>query len=74
MIDFHMLKLFEMLMKLGKQTRGEHQQTPASLRQMQRCERKDDSAQERSGRFGDGRSVNRAAAKPGRLSHYSSEL
>lgn len=60
-----MVKLFEMLMKRGKQTRGEHQQTPASLGQMQRCERKDDSAQERSSRFGDGRSVNRAAAKAG---------
>lgn len=42
-MDFYMPKLFEMLMEQRKQTRGEHRQTPASLRRMQRCRRKNDS-------------------------------
>lgn len=63
-MDFHMPKLFEMLMKQGKQTRGEQRQTPASLRQMQRCRRKNDSTHQRSGLGADGRSENRDAAPP----------
>lgn len=63
-MDFHMPKLFEMLMKQGKQTRGEPWQTPASLRRMQRCRRKNDSTHQRSRLGADGRSGNRDAAPP----------
>lgn len=63
-MDFHMPKLFEMLMKQGKQTRGEQRQTSASLRQMQWCRWKIDSTRQRGGPGADGRSENRDAAPP----------
>lgn len=74
-MDFHMPKLFEMLMKQGKQTRGEPWQTPASLRRMQRCRRKNDAPAQPSGSWWTVRKQRcGSASNPSRLTNAAEQL